>query len=162
MAAMTTFTLLREAEGSEISLPALVVTVLSAVLYAGHTLVLGRFGRARQDAYAVAVIQLGTIAVLTGIMAAPDGLTLPDGPLDWFVLGHLSIVACALGFLARSVGQVHVAPVPSAVILSAQPLWVTALAASVYGEPLTWPVFLGGGLIAAAMLLIVLPKRGIP
>ncbi|MBG0830741.1 DMT family transporter [Planomonospora sp. ID67723] len=157
MAAMTVFTLLRGAEGADISLPALVVTLLSAVLYSAHTLVLGAFDRGRQDAYAIAVIQLGVIAVMTGVLAVPDGLTLPETPADWGILGHLSIVACALGFLARSFGQVHVPPVPAAVILSAQPIWVTALATLVYGESLTWTVFLGGGLIAGAMLLVVLP-----
>ncbi|WP_176728567.1 DMT family transporter [Planobispora rosea] len=156
-AAMTAFTLLRGGGETDISLPALVLTLLSAILYSAHTLVLGSFERARQDAYAVAVIQLGVIAVMTGILAVPDGITLPATPADWTILGHLSIVACALGFLARSFGQVHVPPAPAAVILSAQPLWVTALAAVVYGEALTWAVLLGGALIATAMLLTVLP-----
>ncbi|WP_440104239.1 DMT family transporter [Streptosporangium sp. H16] len=157
MAAMTAFTLMRGTEG-DIALPALAATLLSAVLYAAHTLVLGNSAEARQNAYAVTVIQLGTIAVMTGVLAAPDGLTPPSTPGDWAILGHLSIVACALGFLARSWGQVHVSPVSAAVILSAQPLWVTALAVALYGEPLTTGVYLGGGLIALAMLLVVLPK----
>lgn len=157
-AAMTIFTLLRGTEGGAVPLPALAVTLLSAVLYAGHTLVLGNFAGARRDAYAVAVIQLGTIALMTGFLAAPDGLTLPRTPMDWVIMGHLSVVACALGFLARSFGQIHVPAAPAAVILSAQPLWVTALAIALYGERLTWTVFLGGGLIALAMLLVVLPR----
>ncbi len=107
------------------------------------------------------MIQLGTIALMTGVLAAPGGLTLPHTPADWGVLGHLSIVACALGFLARSFGQAHVPAVPAAVILSAQPLWVTALAIVMYGERLTWVVLLGGGLLALAMLLVVLPGGGV-
>ncbi|MEU4833745.1 DMT family transporter [Streptosporangium sp. NPDC023615] len=157
MAAMAVFAVLRGAEGGHVSPPALAATLLSAVLYAAHTLVLGNSPAARQNAYAVTVIQLGTIAVMTGVLAAPDGLTPPATPGDWAALGHLSIVVCALGFLARSWGQVHVPPVSAAVILSAQPLWVTALAVALYGEPLTVSVFLGGGLIALSMLLIVLP-----
>ncbi|MEV4530645.1 DMT family transporter [Streptosporangium sp. NPDC049304] len=155
-AAMTAFALMREAEG-DIVLPALVATLLSAVLYAVHTLLLGNSAEARQNAYAVTVIQLGTIAAMTGALATPDGLTLPSTPGDWAILGHLSIVACALGFLARSWGQVHVSPVSAAVILSTQPLWVTALAVALHGEPLTTGVYLGGGLIALAMLLVVSP-----
>ena len=156
---MTIFTLLRGTGGGAVPTAALAVTLLSAVLYAGHTLVLGNFAEARRDAYAVAVIQLGTIALMTGFLAVPDGLTLPRTPADWAILGHLSIVACALGFLARSFGQAHVPAAPAAVILSAQPLWVTALAIVGYGERLTWSVLLGGGLIALAMLLVVLPGR---
>jgi len=155
-AAMTAFALMREAEG-EIALPALVATLSSAVLYAIHTLLLGNSAEARENAYAVTVIQLGTIAVMTGALAAPDGLTLPSTPGDWVILGHLSVVACALGFLARSWGQIHVSPVSAAVILSTQPLWVTALAVTLHREPLTAGVYLGGGLIALAMLLVVSP-----
>ncbi|WP_449063033.1 DMT family transporter, partial [Planomonospora algeriensis] len=157
--ALVSFTLLRGTAGQDVSLPALGVTLLAAVLYSAHTLVLGASGRARQDAYAVTVIQLGVIAAMTGLLAVPDGLTLPGTPGDWAILGHLSVVACALGFLARSFGQAHLPPVPAAVILSSQPLWVTALAAVAYGEALTWSVLLGGGLIAAAMLLVVAPGR---
>ncbi|MBG0818214.1 EamA family transporter [Planomonospora sp. ID82291] len=158
-AALVSFTLLRGAAGQDVSLPALGVTLLAAVLYSAHTLVLGASGRARQDAYAITVIQLGVIAAMTGLLAVPDGLTVPRTAGDWAILGHLSIVACALGFLARSFGQAHVPPVPAAVILASQPLWVTALAAVAYGEPLTWSVGLGGALIAAAMLLVVAPGR---
>jgi drug/metabolite transporter (DMT)-like permease len=155
LAALVVFTLLREAEGEEISLPALALTLMAAVMYAVHTLVLGT---RRRDAYAVAVIQLGTIAVLTGVMALPGGITLPESAADWGLLLHLALIACALGFLARSFGQQHVRPVPAAVILAAQPVWVTAFAVVLYGDPLTWRVFLGGGLIAVAVLL-VLPRR---
>ncbi|MBB2913331.1 drug/metabolite transporter (DMT)-like permease [Streptosporangium becharense] len=157
LAAMAVFVLLREAEDDVVSLSALAVTLLSAVLYAIHTLVFGTSAAARRNAYAVTVIQLGTIAVMTGLLAVPDGLALPGTPSDWAALGHLAVVACALGFLARSYGQVHVPPVPAAVILSAQPLWATGLAVAVHGEPLTASVLLGGGLVALAMLLAVPP-----
>lgn len=156
-AAMTIFTLLRGTEGGAVPLPALAVTLLSAVLYAGHTLVLGDFEGAGRDAYALAVIQLGVIALMTGALAVPDGLTLPGTLADWAAMAHLSVVACALGFLARSFGQAHVPAAPAAVILSAQPLWVTALAIMLYGERLTWTVLVGGGLIALAMLLVLVP-----
>lgn len=157
-AGMTVFTLFREAEGVSVSLLALSLTLLAAVLYAGHTLVLGGFAGARGGAYAITVIQLGVIAFMTGVLAVPGGLALPRTPGDWGILAHLSLVACALGFLARSFGQLHVPPTPAAVILSGQPLWVTALAVAAYGERLTWTVFLGGGLTALAMLLAVLPE----
>jgi Predicted permease, DMT superfamily len=156
VAALAVFTLLGRAGGGEISMPALAVTLGAAVLYAIHTLVLGHSYAWRRDAYAVAVIQLGTIAVVTALVAAPGGLTLPAAPRDWGLLAHLGLVACALGFLARSFGQRHVPPAPAAVILAAQPLWVTAFAVLLYGDPLTWPVIAGGMLTAAAVLLAVL------
>ncbi|GHH64885.1 transporter [Streptosporangium violaceochromogenes] len=160
-AGMAVFTLLRGVEGESVPTLALSLTLLSAVLYAGHTLALGGFAGARSGAYAITVIQLGVIALMTGLLALPEGLTLPRTPGDWGILAHLSLVACALGFLARSFGQLHVPPTSAAVILSGQPLWVTALAIAAYGERLTWTVILGGGLTALAILLAVLPKRAL-
>ncbi|SDG31061.1 Permease of the drug/metabolite transporter (DMT) superfamily [Sinosporangium album] len=153
-AGMAVFTLLRGTEGSDISLAALGLTLFAAALYSGHTLVLGRVA-GPGEVYALTVIQLATIGAINGVLALPDGLTLPDRPGDWWILAHLSIVSCALGFLARSLGQVYVAPVSASVLLSSQPLWVTLLAATLYGEAVTWSVAVGGGLMLAAMLLAV-------
>src|SRR5690606_30334394 len=157
---MTVFTLLRGAEQNDISLPALAVTLASAALYSGHTLMLARLSRRGEQfgAYALTVIQLGTIGVLTGLIAVRDGITLPASVPDWLVLGHLSVISCALGFLARSYGQAHVPAVPSAVLMSSQPFWVAAIAVIWFGEQVGWSMMLGGGLMAAAMLLAV-PSR---
>ncbi|NUW42639.1 DMT family transporter [Nonomuraea rhodomycinica] len=160
VAGMTVFTLLRGVGEGPISLLALGVTLAAAALYAGHTLLLARLTRTREgfNAYALTVIQLATIGLMTGGYAVRDGLSLPAGPSDWVALGHLSVVSCALGFLARSYGQTHVAAVPSAVLMSSQPLWVAGIAVIWFHEPADWSMALGGGLMGAAMLLAV-PSR---
>jgi drug/metabolite transporter (DMT)-like permease len=160
-AAMAMFTLLNGAEGGEISGLALSLTLMAAGLYATHTLVLGRIGH---DAYAITLIQLGTIAAMTALasLVVSDGLTLPTASADWVVLAHLGVVACALGFLGRTFGQRYVPPVPAAVIMSAQPLWVAVFALWWYGEALTWSVVTGGGLIATATLLVVCRPSAAP
>ncbi|WP_344576441.1 DMT family transporter [Nonomuraea roseoviolacea] len=160
VAGMTVFTLLRGVGEGPISLLALGVTLAAAALYAGHTLLLARLTRTREgfNAYALTVIQLATIGLMTGGYAVRDGLSLPAGPSDWAALGHLSVVSCALGFLARSYGQTHVAAVPSAVLMSSQPLWVAGIAVIWFHEPADWSMALGGGLMGAAMLLAV-PSR---
>ncbi|MDF5758108.1 DMT family transporter [Spongiactinospora sp. TRM90649] len=156
--AMAVFTLLRGVEGQDVSFLALSATLGAAALYAAHTLVLGRLTTDRPaDGYAITVIQLATIAVMTGALSLPGGLTLPATGTDWAVLAHLAVVSCALGFLARTYGQAHVRAVPAAVLLSSQPLWVALLSVLVYGEPLTVSVVVGGAMVALAMLLVVLP-----
>ncbi|MFI6393823.1 DMT family transporter [Nonomuraea sp. NPDC050547] len=163
MAGMTVFTLLSGAEDHELSIVALAVTLGAAALYSGHTLLLARVSRAGQgyDAYAVTVIQLATIGLFTGAFAARDGIVVPSTGGDWMILAHLSVVACALGFLARSYGQIHVPAVPSAVLMSSQPLWVAAIAVLWFSEPVGMSLIIGGGLMAGAMLLVV-PGRGGP
>ncbi len=156
---VTIFALMK-GDGVKFAPVALGLTLCAAALYACHTLVLAKFSRSNYNAYAITVIQLLTIGLLTGMMAVPDGLDAPPGPYGWLKLGHLAIVSCALGFLARSFGQRHLHAVPSAVLLSSQPLWV-AVIAMLCDEPVGMSVLVGGPFMAAAMLLAV-PSKGEP
>ncbi|MEV6033096.1 DMT family transporter [Nonomuraea sp. NPDC052116] len=160
LAGMTVFTLLRGMEDHEVSVPALGVTLFAAALYSGHTLLLAQLSKRGETfhAYALTVIQLFTIGLLTGVVAVRDGVVLPSGGSDWLILGHLAVVSCALGFLARSYGQAHVTAVPSAILMSSQPLWVAAISVIWFHEPIGWGMVVGGGLMAGAMLL-ALPAR---
>ncbi|PZG19627.1 DMT family transporter [Nonomuraea aridisoli] len=160
LAGMTSFTLLSGVEEHEISVLALVVTLGAAVLYSGHTIMLAQLSKRSGGfpAYALTVIQLFTIGVLTGGAAVRDGIDLPASLPDWTILAHLSVVSCALGFLARSYGQAHVPAVPSQVLMSSQPLWVAAIAIIWFDERLGMSMVVGGVLMAGAMLL-ALPSR---
>ncbi|MEU7748414.1 DMT family transporter [Nonomuraea sp. NPDC049158] len=163
LAGMTVFTLMRGTEDREISLLALGVTLGAAALYSGHTLYLSRLSGGEKvfDAYALTVIQLATIGAMAGVLAVRDGIEVPATLSDWGILAHLSVVSCALGFLARSYGQAHVPAIPSAVLMSSQPLWVTAIAVIWFHEQVGLSMIVGGGLMAVAMLLAV-PSRGSP
>jgi drug/metabolite transporter (DMT)-like permease len=161
LAGMTVFTLLRGVEDHQVSVLALGVTLSAAALYSGHTLMLARLsGKGeRFHAYELTVIQLFTIGILTGSFAVRDGITLPSSLPDWAILAHLAVISCALGFLARSYGQAHVPAVPSAIMMSSQPLWVAGIAVIWFHEQVGWSMVVGGGLMAGAMLLAV-PERG--
>ncbi|GGO78769.1 hypothetical protein GCM10012289_61510 [Nonomuraea cavernae] len=163
LAGMTVFTLLRGIDDQEISVLALGMTLCAAALYAGHTLLLAWFSRSGKtfDAYALTVVQLATIGIMNGAFAVRDGVDLPETGSDWAILAHLSVVSCALGFLARSYAQAYVSAVPSAVLMSSQPLWVTVIAVIWFHEPLGWSMIVGGTLMAGAMLLAV-PSVGAP
>ncbi|GAA3642164.1 hypothetical protein GCM10022224_000600 [Nonomuraea antimicrobica] len=164
LAGMTVFTLVRGADKEqEVSVVALVVTITAAALYSGHTLFLAHLSRGPSGfpAYALTVIQLLTIGVLTGVVAVRDGVSVPQSLPDWTILAHLSVVSCALGFLARSYGQAHVPAVPSQILMSSQPLWVAAIAVIWFQEPMGWGMVVGGALMAGAMLL-ALPSRTVP
>ncbi|MFI7135289.1 DMT family transporter [Nonomuraea sp. NPDC050153] len=160
LAGMTVFTLLRGVEDHEISVLALGVTLSAAALYSGHTLLLAHLSKRGESfhAYALTVIQLFTIGLSTGVVAVRDGIVVPSKGSDWLILGHLAVVSCALGFLARSYGQAHVSAVPSAILMSSQPLWVAAIAVIWFHEQIGWSMVVGGGLMAGAMLL-ALPAR---
>ncbi|WP_084774725.1 DMT family transporter [Nonomuraea candida] len=154
LAGMAVFTLVRGVEEHRISLLALVVTLVAAGLYSGHTLLLGHLSKspAGFPAYELTVIQLLTIGTLTGVVAVRDGVSLPSGSNDWLILLHLSVISCALGFLARSNAQKHLAAVPSQILMSSQPLWVAAIAVIWFHEPMGWTMVVGGVLMAGATM----------
>nr|SBO99677.1 Permease of the drug/metabolite transporter (DMT) superfamily [Nonomuraea gerenzanensis] len=160
LAGMAVFTLVGGVEERGISLLALVVTLTAAALYSGHTLLLGRLSERPTGfpAYALTVIQLFTIGVLSAGYAVRDGVSVPVAPADWMILLHLSVISCALGFLARSHAQAHLPAVPSQILMSSQPLWVAAIAVIWFQERLGWGMVVGGVLMAGAMLL-ALPTR---
>ncbi|SEG87322.1 Permease of the drug/metabolite transporter (DMT) superfamily [Nonomuraea solani] len=155
LAGMTVFTLLRGVEEHEVSVLALGVTLSAAALYSGHTLLLAHLSKRSGGFpwYALTVIQLLTIGLLTGAVAVRDGIELPASGPDWLIMAHLSVVSCALGFLARSYGQAHVPAVPSQILMSSQPLWVAAIAVIWFHEHMSWSMVAGGALMAGAMLL---------
>jgi drug/metabolite transporter (DMT)-like permease len=164
MAGVVVFAFLDGIGDEPVSPVALGVTLGAAALYAGHTLLLARLSRSEEGfhAYALTVIQLGVIGLMTGGFAARDGLSVPQSVPDWGIMAHLSVVSCALGFLARSYAQAHVAAVPSAVLMSSQPLWVTVIAVIWFAEPLGWSVMVGGALMVGAMLLAVTSRTAGP
>ncbi|WP_170223793.1 DMT family transporter [Nonomuraea turkmeniaca] len=159
VAGMTAFTLMQGVEEHEFSVVALAATIFAAGLYSGHTLMLGQLSKRRTfHPYALTVIQLFSIGLLTGAFGARDGISVPADAPDWLLLAHLSVVSCALGFLARSYGQAHVSPVSSAILMSSQPVWVAMIAVIWFNEQVGWSMVVGGGLMAGAMLL-ALPAR---
>ena len=87
------------------------ITFVCAILYAVHIVVLSRWSTAK-DAYAMATIQMGVIAALCFIAAAPGGLTLPDRSGDWVATVYMALAAGALAMLAQTWAQSQLDAVP--------------------------------------------------
>nr|WP_083976290.1 DMT family transporter [Herbidospora sakaeratensis] len=135
---------------------AVALTAVSAALYAVHLVALGKWSRP-QDAYALSVVQILTLAVVMTVAAAPGGITLPQNAVDWTGVVYLATIAGAGTFLAQTWAQAHVPPTAAAVVIAVEPVWATAFAAVLYGEPLTWTVLVGGGCMLAAMGIVARP-----
>ncbi|GAB1821810.1 DMT family transporter [Herbidospora sp. RD11066] len=135
---------------------AVALTAVSAALYAVHLVALGKWSRP-EDAYGLSVVQILTLAVVMTVAAAPDGITLPQSAGDWTGVVYLATIAGAGTFLAQTWAQAHVPPTAAAVVIAVEPVWATAFAAVLYGEPLTWTVLVGGGCMLAAMGIVARP-----
>lgn len=135
------------------------LTLLAAILYAGHILALSRWSTQR-TAVGLATIQAATIAVVCGLGAAPGGIVLPEGPGQWASMLYMAFVAGAFALWAQTWAQSHLAATKVALVLALEPVFAAFFAVLFGGEDVTSRMLVGGALVVAAMYLIEL--RGSP
>ncbi|MEU8270545.1 DMT family transporter [Sphaerisporangium sp. NPDC049002] len=161
VAGLAAFMLMAGGGGGPIPGAGLTLTLVSAALYAVHVVALGRWSRS-EEAYALTLVQIGTLACVLTVAAAPGGIAVPGSPGDWAGLVYLATAAGALSFLAQTWAQSHVPSTTAAVVMSVEPLWATAFAVLLWGEAAGWSLLVGGGCLLVAMVLVAVPARAAP
>ena len=131
------------------------LTLLSAVLYAGHIVALGRWSTP-QAAVGLATVQAGVITVVTAVVAVPDGLTLPADGRQWASLLYMALAAGALALWAQTWAQAHLTATRAAIVMALEPVFAALFAVTLGGESLTRRMLVGGALVVAAMYLVEL------
>jgi drug/metabolite transporter (DMT)-like permease len=131
------------------------LTLASAVLYAGHIVALGRWSTPRA-AVGLATVQASVIAMVCGVAAVPDGLTLPASGGQWVSLLYMALVAGALALWAQTWAQAHLTAARAAIVMALEPVFAAFFAVLLGGESLTRRMLLGGALVVAAMYLVEL------
>jgi len=141
------------------------LTLVSAVIYAGHILTLSRRS-VPGAALSLSLVQMAVVSLLCGVVAlwpaagSPPGLQLPASTADWLVVVYLGLVAGALTMLLQTWAQARIDPTRAAVIMAMEPVWAAAFAVALGGEMITGRMVLGGLAILVAMYLVELaPQR---
>lgn len=132
------------------------LTLLGALLYAVHILMLGRWSSAGA-AVGLATVQAGTIATLSTVMALPGGIALPQSPGQWASLIYMAVVAGAGALWAQTWAQAHLSATRAAIIMTLEPVFAALFAVLLGGELLTARMLLGGGLVLVATYLAEVP-----
>ncbi len=132
------------------------LTLFAALLYAVHILALGRWSQAR-TAYALAVVQLGTMGFAFLAVASVDGVQLPESR-DVPAFLYLAIVAGGIALLGQTWAQAHLPASTVSITMVLEPVWAGVIGLSVFGERLDARIVLGGMLILSA--LVVINARG--
>jgi drug/metabolite transporter (DMT)-like permease len=134
------------------------LTLIAAVLYAGHILALGRWSTAR-TAYPLTFVQLLTMGVCFLAWALIDGLHLPArGDLLTFL--YLAVLAGAVAMLVQTWAQAHVSPSQAAVLMVLEPVWAALFGLTLWHEQFDLRTAAGAGLVLLAMLLVVSRPQG--
>jgi drug/metabolite transporter (DMT)-like permease len=134
------------------------ITLLCAVSFALHIVGLGEWSRP-QDAYGLAVVQLGTVAIVSTASAAPDTLAPPPDAKVWGAVLLTALAATAVGFFVQTWAQAHLAPTRAAVVMTMEPVFAGVFGVAVGGDDLTARIVVGAVLVLGAMFLVELGPR---
>ena len=147
------------------------LTVVGAFFFAVHIVGLGEWSH-RSDAYALAVVQIGTVAAVSLLLAVAgrglgygpgDGhghhlLTLPSSTAGWASVAVTALLGTAAGFFLQTWSQARMPATRAAVVLTMEPVFagVTGVLA---GETLAVRGWIGAALVLAAMYSVELGGR---
>ena len=139
------------------------LTLIGAVIYAGHIVALGQFSTP-ETTLSLSLVQLVMITlVATGAALWPTagsapGIQLPGSTHDWLVVLYLALIASALTMVLQTWAQAHIEPSRAAVIMAMEPVWAAAFAVALGGESITGRMIIGGLAIVSAMYLVERPQ----
>jgi drug/metabolite transporter (DMT)-like permease len=140
------------------------LTLIAAVIYAGHIVALGRFSTS-ETTLSLSLVQLIMITLVSAVAAfwpiggSAPGIQLPSSVHDWLVVLYLALVASALTMVLQTWAQAHIEPPRAAVIMAMEPVWAAAFAVGFGGESITVRMVIGGVAIVSAMYLVEQPER---
>lgn len=133
------------------------LTLLCAILFAAHIVGLGRWS-AGLDPYALTVVQLVTVSLLTGVTSLSGGFQPPPDLGVWGAVGLTAILATAVAFVIQTWAQSLIPPTRAAVIMTMEPAFAALFAVLIGKEILTFRTLAGGVLVMAAIYLMELSK----
>jgi drug/metabolite transporter (DMT)-like permease len=139
------------------------LTLVSAVVYAGHIVALGQVSTPA-NVLSLSLVQLAVITVICAIAAvlplSDTGLQLPSRGPDWLAVGYLGLIAGAVTMALQTAAQTRIEPSRAAVVMAMEPVWAAGFAVAAGGESVTVRMVIGGLAILAAMYLVELaPTR---
>ena len=134
------------------------LTLLCAVLYAGHIVAVDRYS-SPAVALQLTNVELVVVAAICLVAGAPGGVTLPHTGSQWIWMIYLAVIAGAVPIFLQIWAQSYVESTTAAVIMAGEPVWAATFAVLFGGEVLSWRMVTGGAAMVGAMVLVtVLPR----
>lgn len=131
------------------------LTIGGALAYALHILATARWATT-EHAVGIATVQLWVIGIVCLLLGAPDGIVLPATGGQWASMLYMVVFASIGAMLVQTWAQAQISATRAAIIMTAEPVWATAFAVLLGGEPLTWRLVVGGAMILGAMYAVEL------
>lgn len=132
--------------------------LLCAVLYALHIVGLGAWSK-NLDSYALTVVQLATVAVVSWAGALTDGYQPPPDNDVWGAVVFCAVFATALGFFVQTWAQSIMDASRVAIFLTTEVVFAAGFSYAIGQEPVRALTVIGGAVLVSAMLLVEWPSR---
>ena len=138
------------------------LTVVGAFFFAVHIVGLGEWSH-RHEAYALAVVQIGTVAAVSLLLAlvghgSHPGITLPPDAAGWASIAVTALLGTAAGFFLQTWSQARMPATRAAVVLTMEPVFAGVVGV-LAGETLAVRGWIGAAMVLAAMYAVELGPR---
>jgi drug/metabolite transporter (DMT)-like permease len=130
------------------------LVLLSALFFAIHIIALGEWSPSL-DTYALTVVQMGTVGVISFLCSLKSGFHLPSDGDAWFAVIFTAIFASAFAFMVMTWGQSFMQPTTIGIILTSEYIFAAIFAAIFASEHLTTKISIGGALVMGAMYMLI-------
>lgn len=125
----------------------------STLVLAVHVMVAQKATR-RADVIGASVMQFAATAIFAWIASLPTGAVVffPEGGALLAVL-VLGVFGTAAAFVCQVAGQRYISPTRTAFLFTLEPIFATLFAWLFLHEPVTWQVYVGGGLLLSGVYI---------
>lgn len=148
-------------EGVSLSAIGVLLVMVSSLTYAVYIVVVNLSSISMSSLkLTFYVLLICMFSLLAYSFTSPDlQLMLPPSPRAWFFACWLGLVPTVLSLVFMTVAVHEVGATPTAIMGALEPLTAVAIGVMVFGESLTFRLFIGIVLILSSVVLIVLGKN---
>ena len=131
-----------------------ILVLISAFIYGAHFVALGEWSDGK-NTYALTLIQVITVAVLTSIFAFRDGFQIAPDSTVWLAILYTAFFATFLGFLVQTKAQSVMSATVASVLLATETPFAVFFGLYFHNDQLTLRIITGGLLVMVAMALVI-------
>jgi len=131
------------------------LVTLSALFFAFHIIGLSRWSPGR-DPYALTMVQMATVGLLTMAFSAKNGLEAPHDRGVWAVVIYTAIVASAFAFIVQTWAQSFMSAISVGVAMTMEYIFAAIFGVLLVHEKLTWRILVGGTCMMVGLYLVIL------
>lgn len=132
------------------------LALLGALIYAAYIPMMGHFGADLSPAVTSTYASVGAAVIFLVASLATGPLNLHYTPVALVCIALLAVLCTVLAFIAFLGGLAVLGPVRTAIISTIEPFWTALLAGAVLGQVPRPRTFVGGVLIASAVIVLQL------